>query len=29
LFFTFVFFWVGLFIREDYRVCSYCGAQLG
>lgn len=29
LFFTFIFCWVGLLIKEDYRVCSYCGAQLG
>jgi hypothetical protein len=27
--FTFFLCWVGLLIREDYRVCSYCGAQLG
>jgi LITAF-like zinc ribbon domain len=27
--FTFFFCWIGLLIREDYRVCSYCGAQLG
>ena len=29
LFFTFIFCWIGLLIKEDYRVCSYCGAQLG
>jgi hypothetical protein len=28
-FFTFFFCWIGLLIKEDYRVCSYCGAQLG
>jgi hypothetical protein len=27
-FFTFFFCWIGLLIKEDYRVCSYCGAQL-
>jgi hypothetical protein len=29
LFFTFIFCWIGLLIKEDYRVCSYCGAQIG
>ena len=22
-------FWIGLLIREDYRVCSHCGSKLG
>jgi hypothetical protein len=22
-------FWIGLLIREDYRVCSQCGVNLG
>ncbi len=29
LFFTIIFCWIGLLIKEDYRVCSYCGASLG
>lgn len=29
LFFTIIFCWIGLLIKEDYRVCSYCGGQLG
>lgn len=25
---TFIFFWVGLLIKEDIRVCSVCGLKL-
>jgi predicted RNA-binding Zn-ribbon protein involved in translation (DUF1610 family) len=28
LVFTICFFWVGLLIREDYRVCPECGIEL-
>jgi LITAF-like zinc ribbon domain len=26
---TIIFCWIGLFIKEDYRVCSQCGMKLG
>jgi hypothetical protein len=29
LFFTLIFCWIGLLIKEDYRVCSNCGSKLG
>jgi hypothetical protein len=29
LVFTIIFCWIGLFIKEDYRVCSQCGMKLG
>ena len=29
LLFTIIFCWIGLFIKEDYRVCSQCGMKLG
>ena len=29
LLFCFPFFWVGLLIKEEYRVCQECGSKLG
>lgn len=29
LVFTFIFFWIGLLMKEDVRVCSVCGLKLG
>jgi hypothetical protein len=29
LFFTLIFCWLGLLIRENYYVCSHCGIRLG
>jgi len=29
LLFTIIFCWIGLLIKEEYRVCSNCGAKLG
>lgn len=29
LFFTIIFFWIGLLIREDVRICPVCGFRVG
>ena len=29
LFLCFPLFWIGLLMKEDYRVCSQCGIKLG
>ena len=29
LLFCFPLFWIGLLIKEDYRVCHECGSKLG
>jgi DNA-directed RNA polymerase subunit RPC12/RpoP len=29
LFFTLIFFWIGLLMKEDVRICPVCGLRVG